>query len=91
MFSSLVLACMAYACGIFCHDLSLAWRISWIYSGFISLSICWIAMEIMGLLPYFVLVGSNVSLAWVELLVPGFLVGQTLWSPVKSWVELLVP
>jgi len=36
------------------------------------------------------LVGSHVSLAWVELLVLGTLVGQTLWSPVKICVELLV-
>jgi len=34
-----------------------------------SLAISWIAMEIMGLFPCFVLVGSHVSLAWVELLV----------------------
>ena len=36
------------------------------------------------------LVGSHVSLAWVELLVPGALVGQMLWIPVTTWVELLV-
>ena len=52
------------------HDLSLAWRIAWIESGFPSLSISWIAMLIMGLLALFFLVGSHVSLAWVELLVP---------------------
>ena len=38
----------------------------------------------------FVFVGSHVSLAWVELLVPRDLVGQTLWSHVIAWVELLV-
>jgi len=36
------------------------------------------------------MVGSHVSLAWVELLVPGALVGQTLWRPVTTWIELLV-
>ena len=43
------------------HDLSLAWRIAWIDSGLLSLAISWIAMEIMGLFPCFVLVGSHVS------------------------------
>ena len=47
-------------------------------------------MEIVGLFPYFVLVGSHVFLPWVDLLVPGTLVGQTLWSPIIAWVELLV-
>jgi len=32
----------------------------------------------------FVLVGSHVSLAWVELLVLEALVGQTLWKPCDS-------
>ena len=36
------------------------------------------------------MVGSHVSLAWVELLVLGALVGETHWSPTTSWVELLV-
>ena len=36
------------------------------------------------------MVGSHVSLAWVELLVPGALVKQMIWSPVTTWVELLV-
>jgi len=36
-----------------------------------SLAISWIAMDILGLFPCFVLVGSHVSLAWVELLVAG--------------------
>ena len=37
------------------------------------------------------LFGSHVSLAWVELLVPGALDGKILWSLVIAWVELLVP
>ena len=34
-----------------------------------SLAISWIAMEMVGLFPCFILVTSHVSLAWVELLV----------------------
>jgi len=51
---------------------------AWIDNGLPILSISWIAMEIVGLFSCFVLVGSHVSLAWVELLVPGALVGQML-------------
>ena len=47
-------------------------------------------MVIVGLFLCFVFVGSHVSLAWVELLIPGDLVGQMLWSSVTTWVELLV-
>jgi len=56
---------------IFGHDMSLEWEISWIDSRLPSLSISQITMEIVGLFPCFVLVGSHVSLAWVALLVPG--------------------
>jgi len=65
-------------------DLSLAWRIAWIDIGLPSLAISWIAMVIMRLLSLFVLVGSHVSLTWVELLVLEALVGQTLWMPCNS-------
>ena len=63
---------------LFIYDMSLAWRISFVDSGFPSLPISWISMVIVGLLSLFVLVGSHVSLAWIELLVPGALVGQML-------------
>ena len=76
---------------IFGHDLLQAWRIAWIDSELPSLAISLIAMEIMGLFHYFVLVGSHVSLSWVELLVLGSL-GWTnaLESRQQLWVELLV-
>ena len=45
-------------------------------------------MLIVGLLSLFVLVGSHVSLAWVELLVLGALVGKMFQSP--CWVELII-
>ena len=45
MFSSLVLACIWF---VGC-DLSLAWRMVRIDSGFHSLAISWVAMDIMGL------------------------------------------
>lgn len=48
-------------------------------------------MDIVGLFPCFDLVGSHVSLSCVELLFLEALVGQTLWIPVTSWDELLVP
>ena len=53
--------------------MTLVWRIAWSDSGLHSLAISWIAMDIMGLFSLFVLVGSRVSLAWVELLVLGSL------------------
>ena len=61
---------------IFGCDLSLAWMMVRIDSGLPSL-----AMVIVGLISLFVLVGSHVSLAWVELLVLEALVGQTLCKP----------
>ena len=64
--ASLFLACMWF----FYCDLSLAWRIAWIDSGFPRLSISWITMVIVGLISLFIFVGSHGSLAWVELLVP---------------------
>jgi len=53
------------------HDMSLAWRISYIYNLFHNLTISWIAMEFLGLFPCLILVGSHVSLDWIELLVLG--------------------
>ena len=47
-------------------------------------------MEIVGLSPCFVLVGSHVSLAWVELLVLEPWLDKLFGSSVTTWVELLV-
>ena len=76
------LTCMVYACGLLvmiCH-----WHGGFprLTVDFPSLDISWIAMESVALLHYFFLVGSHISLAWVELIVPR--------SPVIAWVELLV-
>jgi len=60
------------------YDLSLAWRIGGIDSGLPSLAISWIDMMIMGSISFLFLVGSHVSLAWVELLVLESLVKKTL-------------
>ena len=70
MFHSLFLACMAYACGflaMICH-----WHGQ--FPGLTmlpTLDISWITMVIVGLLSLFFLVGSHVSLGWVDLLVSG--------------------
>ena len=80
MFSSLVLACMTYACGflvIICHCHG---GLPILTMDLCSLSISWIDMEIVGLFLFF-LVCPHISFAWVQLLFPGALVGQTLWSP----------
>ena len=77
MFSSIFLACMIHACHLLvmiCH---------W-HGGFLALTVdfpsietSWIAMVLWVHFIVF-LVGSHVSLAWVELPVPRALVGEML-------------
>ena len=89
MFSSLVLECMTYACGLLVMIYHWHEGFPGLIMNFPSLSIFGISVALWVHLFLF-LVGSHVSLAWVELLVPGALIGQTLWSPLTVWVELLV-
>ena len=54
-----------------------------------SLAISWITMVLWVYFFVFWLV-LMFPLVWVELLVHGALAGKMLWSPITSWVELLV-
>ena len=65
MFSSLILACIAHACGFLVMICNWHGVLLGLTVDFPSLAISWISMEIVGLFPCFLLVGSHISLSWV--------------------------